>query len=329
LSYQELYQAFVGLWPFGRFFVFKIPRTLFKMTTNLRGVLPVLHTPYHDDLSIDFATFQREVDFVYECGADGLVMAMVTEILRLTTDERRAVAEFLVSANRERGSVTISVGGESTRAAVELAKHAQSVGASALMAIPPLSVACGESELKAYFGAILEATQIPLVVQDASSYVGKPMTAQFQAELFHAFGDRVLFKPEAAPVGPVITAIHEQTQNRARIYEGSGGSMLVENYRRGVAGTMPGTDLMDAIVALWRALEKGDDEKIYAISPLVGAILSLAVTLDGYLAIEKHLMKKRGIFKNELVRGPVAFTLDAPARAEVALLFDRLQQAIQ
>jgi 4-hydroxy-tetrahydrodipicolinate synthase len=298
------------------------------MTNILHGVLPVLHLPYSDDFSIDFASLGREVDFAFACGADGIVFAMVTEILRLTTEERKAVAEFLVSANKNRGSVTISVGGESTHIAVEMAKHAQSVGATALMAIPPLSVACGESELKAYYAAILDATTLPLVVQDASSYVGQPMTAQFQAELFNELGERVLFKPEAAPVGPVIAAIHELTQNRAQVFEGSGGSMLVENYRRGVAGTMPGTDLLDAIVALWRALQENDEEKIYAISPLICSILSLAVTLDGYLAIEKHILKRRGIFQNELVRAPRAFQLDSYARNEVDRLFDRLMNTI-
>jgi hypothetical protein len=39
-------------------------------------------------------------------------------------------------------------------------------------------------------------------------------------------------------------------------------------------------------------------------------------------------MKRRGIFKNTLVRGPVAFALDEHARAEVDRLFDRLQQAV-
>jgi 4-hydroxy-tetrahydrodipicolinate synthase len=298
------------------------------MPATLHGVLPVLHTPYHDDFSIDFATYEREVEFAFECGADGVVFALVSELLRLTAQERREVARFLVEKTNGRGSVTISVGAESTQAAVEMARSAESAGASALMAIPPLSVAAGEDELRGYFGAILDATEIPLVVQDASGYIGRPMTAEFQAALFREFGARVLFKPEAAPVGPVISALRELTDGGAQVYEGSGGSMLVENFRRGVAGTMPGTDLLDAIVALWRALEAGDEDRIYAISPLVGSLLALAVNLDGYLAIEKHLMCRRGIFRNTLVRGPRAFTLDDPARAEVDRLFERLQRAL-
>lgn len=298
------------------------------MPTQLQGVLPVLHLPFYETGEIDFETLQAEVNFAYQCGADGVVMAMVTEVLRLTENERRQVAEKLVEFSGSRGVVVISVGAESTFAATSLARHAETAGADALMAIPPIATALGENQLRAYFQEVFAATGLPLVVQDASSYVGKPMTAAFQAQLFNELGDHVYFKPEAAPVGPVISAIHEMTDGKARIFEGSGGSMLVENYRRGLTGTMPGTDLLDAIVSLWRALEKGDDDQVYAIAPLVTSILALAVNLDAYLAIEKHLMRRRGIFKNEVVRGPVGFELDEKTRAEVDRLFERLQEKI-
>lgn len=301
------------------------------MTNNktLKGVLPVLHTPYNEDFSIDYATLGGEIDFVYECGVDGIVLAMVTEVLRLSEGERAEMAKFFVNKSAGRGSVTISVGGESTHIAATNAKVATDSGADALMAIPPIATSCSESETRNYYNALLEASPLPIVVQDASSYVGKSMTAKFQVDLFNEFGSRLLFKPEAAPVGPVVTEMNRLTQNRVQIFEGSGGSMLVENYRRGIAGTMPGADLIDAIVALWRALENGDDERIYAISPLVTSLLALATSLDGYLAVEKYLLQKRGIFKNTLVRGPVAFELDDYARREIDRLFERLQSALR
>lgn len=298
------------------------------MNHALHGVLPVLHMPYQQDYSIDFETLRREIDFAYQCGADGVVFALVSEYLRLTCDERKQIIKLLCSESRERGSVTISVGAESTLGAVEMARFAQGAGATALMAIPPLATSAGEDELRKYFAAIIEATEVPLVVQDASGYIGHAMTAQFQADLFREFGERVLFKPEAAPVGPVISEINRLTDSKARIFEGSGGSMLVENFRRGITGTMPGTDILDVIIALWRALESDDDERVYLLSPLVNALLSLAVNLDAFLAIEKYLLCQRGIFKNTLVRGPVAFELDEYARKEIDRLFHRMQEAL-
>ena len=298
------------------------------MTSILHGVQPVLHTPFHQNGEIDYETLSAELDFVYDCGADGIVLAMVSEVLRLSDDERREITTFLGKENNGRGSVTISVGAESARATIEFARGAEDSGASALMAIPPLSSALDENTLRAYYGSIIEAVEIPVVVQDASSYVGQPMSAAFQASLWREWGERVLFKPEAAPVGPIISAINEMTDCKANIFDGSGGTFLVDGYRRGLSGTMPGTDLVDALVALWRALEAGDEARVYAISPLVTAILSHATSLDAYIAIEKYIMRKRGVFQNTLAREPVGFVLDDITKGEVDRLFAQLQDVL-
>ena len=64
------------------------------MNAKLSGVLPVFQTPYHEDESIDADTLAREIAWLYDCGADGIVMAMVSEILRLSSEERRELAEL-------------------------------------------------------------------------------------------------------------------------------------------------------------------------------------------------------------------------------------------
>ncbi len=297
--------------------------------TGLRGVLPVFQTPYRADESIDWDVLEREIGWLLERGADGAVMAMVSETLRLTHDERRRMAEQVCRLVAGRGSAVISVGAESTFAAVQYARHAQECGATAVMAIPPVSVAAGQDELLGYYRRILQAVELPVVVQDASGYVGRPLPIRLQAQLLDEFGpDRVLYKPEAAPLGPNITALIDATGGRARVLEGSGGIALVESYRRGVIGTMPGADLIDALVALWRALETGDEAAVNRISPPLSALVSLQTGLDGFLAVEKYLLVKQGVLENTLVRGPVGYTLDDTTRREVDRLYDLLLAAV-
>ena len=67
---------------------------------NLSGVLPVLQTPYFDDESIDFETLTGEIDWLMAAGANGVVMAMVSETLRLSTPERQQMAEHVCRADR-------------------------------------------------------------------------------------------------------------------------------------------------------------------------------------------------------------------------------------
>jgi 4-hydroxy-tetrahydrodipicolinate synthase len=300
------------------------------MSPNLSGVLPVFQTPFHADESIDWDTLDGELDWLLERGVQGVVMAMVSEVLRLSHDERRQMAERVCRKVGSRGAVVISVGAESTRTAVELACHAEQSGAAAVMAIPPVSIVIGKDELLAYFRRLIQAVAIPVIVQDASGYVGRPMPIATQASLLDEFGpQRVLFKPEATPLGPNLSALREATGGRAAVFEGSGGIALVDSYRRGIVGTMPGADLIEGVVALWRALKAGDERRIYRLSLPISSLVALQVGLDGFLAVEKHLLKRQGIFKNTVVRGPVAFQLDEETRREVDRLFDLMQSAVR
>lgn len=297
-------------------------------TLPLAGVWPVFQTPYHEDESIDFPTLEREVAWLFERGADGVVMAMVSEVLRLSTDERRQLAQAACGFAPS-GRAIVSVGAESTRLAEEYARHAEGCGAAALMAVPPISVAAGEDELAAYFGRILRAVQIPVIVQDASGYVGKPIPLSLYFRLLGDFGDRVYFKPEATPIGPRLSALRDATGGRARVFEGTGGLSLVDSFRRGIVGTIPGADLIDAIVALWGALKANDQRRVDRISLPLVSLVSLQSSLDAFLAIEKHLLVRQGVLRNTIVRGPVGYKLDDETRAEVDRLFDLLASAVK
>lgn len=291
----------------------------------LRGVLPVFQTPWLEDETLDLETLEREIAWLYDCGANGIVMAMVSETLRLDTEEREQLAVAACRFGKERGVVVISVGAESSKVAERYARHAETVGADAVMAIPPVSIGIGESELLTYYTRIIEAIRIPVIVQDASGYVGKPMPIAMQARLLDEFGpERVQYKPEASPIGPKLSELRDATKGRARVFEGTGGIALVDSFKRGVVGTMPGADLIRGLVPLWQALEAGDAEKADRIHGPLSVLISMQTSLDGFLAVEKHLLKRQGIFINTLVRGPVGFKLDAETTREVERQFDRM-----
>ncbi len=300
------------------------------MTHAIRGVLPVVHMPYLENHDIDYATLEKQVDYLFDTGADGLCLALVSDLLRLTAQERLELPQRLSKFARGRGAVIINVGAESTRQARHYARAAEDGGAAALMAIPPISRALSEAELRSYFEALLDEVAIPIFVQDASSYVGNAMSIDFQASLFAEHGERVLFKPEAAPLGPCISALREATQNRAAIFEGSGGVLLIDSYRRGITGTIPGVELLDGTTALWKALQAGDEERAYRIYFPICALVALQLQggLDGFIVVERYLMHKRGLFPNQVHRGPLSFVLDEETRAEIDRLFERLQQAL-
>ncbi len=301
------------------------------MTKQIQGILPIAHTPFLADDSIDLNSLRRQIDWAYGLGADGFGTGMVSELLRLTYDERIALTENLGEINAGRGVYFAGVGAESTKQAIQYARCAEKAGADAVMAIPPMSTRLPVAAVRDYFVALAEAIAIPVIVQDASGYVGQPIPIAICVELLQRFGrDKILFKPEASPIGPNLSALRDATAGEARIYEGSGGVCLVDSFRRGIAGTMPGMEFLRGIVALWKALHRKDDAAIYRLYFPICALVSLQLQagLDGFLAVEKYVLHKQGVFATDHRRVPNAWSLDLETRNELDRLLNQLDDAI-
>jgi len=200
------------------------------------------------------------------------------------------------------------------------------------MPVPPLTGRLSEAHLVDHFRALADAIRIPVIVQDASGYVGQSIPIPVCVKLLERYGpEKILFKPEAAPNGPTLSALRDATGGRAVMFEGSGGIFLIDSFWRGIAGTMPGMDLLDGVVAVWKALQRGDEEAAYRVYFPVCAIVALQLQagLDGFLAVEKYLMYQRGIFPNTRRRKPYGWELDAETASEVDRLFQKLQTALR
>ena len=85
------------------------------MARSLSGVLAITHTPFTDDDEIDSVALKRSIDWAFSVGADGIGTGMVSETLKLTSDERVSLAKMLVEHAAGRGPVFSAVGAESTK----------------------------------------------------------------------------------------------------------------------------------------------------------------------------------------------------------------------
>ncbi len=296
---------------------------------ELFGVLPVIQTPFTFDGHIDEGDLVKELHWVLDQGVEGLTTGMVSEVLRLTEGERRQLTEIVVNVALERGALSvISCGAESTMTAVAHASHAERAGANGVMAIAPVTVSLSDDALYGYYSAIADATEIGVVVQDASGYVGRPLSVDVQAALLAAYGSRIYFKPEAPPIGQRVSLLRDATDGRARIFEGTGGIALVDSYRRGIVGTMPGADVCWAIRELWAALTRGDWARAYQILGPISSIVDLQTSIDSFVAVEKHVLHSQGVLSSTRVRGPTGYVMDDETATEVDRLVGRLRDAI-
>lgn len=301
----------------------------FLTSNQLKGVFNVVSIPLNDEDQIDQSVLKKEIDWLIKCGSDGLVLAMVSEVLRFSAQERRVMWQKTLEYLQGRKPLVVSVGAESSAIAVELAKQAAFDGAAAVMATPPSAFKATASEVKKYYQSIIEAVDIPTIVQDASNYLGEPIQLETYVELIDKYGEnRVQFKPEAKPVAQRLDQLNKLSSNRAKVFEGQGGVDLLQTHPLGVKGSMPGAEIPWAIIELWRSLEQGNLDKAKQIHQPVARLVALQTSLDAYIAVEKYLLVKQGVFINTNQRGPVGFKLDKQTTESIEAAYEDLTKVV-
>ena len=296
---------------------------------KLSGVFNVLQTPLTETDEIDEPVFAREIEWLLKCGIDGAVLAMVSEVLRFSAEDRRKQWKLVLKLINGRIPVIASVGAESTYIATSLAKWAEIDGAAAVMATPPSAFATLSNEIRDYYVAIIESVKIPVIVQDASNYLGQPLDISLYVDLIDKYGaDRVQFKPEAKPVKERLELLRDASGGRALVFEGQGGVDLLDTFPIGIVGTMPGAEVPWALVALFKALKEDNWDRARSIHAPLAKLISYQKTLDAYVAVEKYLLVKQGIFTSTRQRGPVGFILTDEMKVEIDIAFDQLRAAV-
>lgn len=292
----------------------------------LAGVLPVVIMPYDERGDVHEADFRRQVAHMLDVGCSGVVVGQVSEVSRLTTAERFRVAELLAESCGARGVSVMSTGGESIREAIEFSRQAEKAGCDALLVMHPSIMALDDEEMYRYFAAVIDTVSVPVLVHHAKSLAKRPLSIDVQARLLAAYGpEKVLFKPEAAPTPPRVSLLREATGGKARIFEGDGGMMLADTYRRGLAGVIPATEIAEITVRLWRLLEAGREAEARAIAyPLSYLMCHMMNSIDCYLGISKHLLRRRGLIERTDIRPPLDYHVDPETLAEVETVYDRL-----
>jgi 4-hydroxy-tetrahydrodipicolinate synthase len=148
-----------------------------------RGVLPALVTPFRDG-AVDEAAFVRLVERQIAGGVHGLVPVGTTgETATLSHDEHRRVVELCVATAAGRVPVVAGCGSNATDEAIELVRHAKTVGADAALVVTPYYNRPSQEGLYAHFAAIAEAVQLPVLVYNVPSRTSVDISNETLARL--------------------------------------------------------------------------------------------------------------------------------------------------
>jgi 4-hydroxy-tetrahydrodipicolinate synthase len=152
------------------------------MSKEFSGIIPPVLTSFTEDGKFDEAAQREVVRFqakhvhgFYPCGTYGSGPLM-------TVEERKQVARVVVE-EKGNAKVIVHVGAVSTQQAVELAQHADHIGADAVGAIPPYYYRYSDQHLLDHYRALIKAVRIPVFLYNNPMLSGNPISADLLATL--------------------------------------------------------------------------------------------------------------------------------------------------
>ena len=289
-----------------------------------RGVFAIPVTPFTPDGELDIPSLRRCVDFCVAGGAGGVVAPVnASEFFTLTESERKLVVEAIVEQTNGRIPVVAGVSGSSTQVAVEMARHAGQAGADSVMAMPPFVRHPGPDEIVEFYGAVAQAAGVPVWIQDYVAPMGTPMAPTLLARMLREIPGVDYLKEETALAPQVMTQVQNLAGDALKgMMGGMAGRYLLDEYARGACGTMPACEVVDAHVAVWNALERGDQAESRRLFREILPLLNIEAIYS--FVVYKEVLYRRGVIACPKSRAPGSPTLDEVASRELDFILHDL-----
>lgn len=279
---------------------------------TIRGVFPVLPTPFDQDLQPDENALRCLVRYLIASGVDGMTYpGVASEFSQLTPAEREHLSQIVIDEVAGRVPVVIGVSSSDSTVTMRLARSAADAGAAALMVAAPPQWTTPNEQI-AYFKELAAAVpDTALMLQNVPPPVGAGLDPEVILAIIKAVPQISYIKEESLPSGQRLTAVLADAPKSLKgLLGGAGGRYITDELRRGACGTMPAIELAEVHVALFAAHHRGDDSKVRQIFTRMLPILNIQAVFRWSLT--KEVLLSRGLIAHagQRISGPKLDALD-------------------
>jgi 4-hydroxy-tetrahydrodipicolinate synthase len=250
------------------------------MSTNLRGVLTALSTPFGPDEAIDVDALRRVVDRSIDAGVDGVVAAGSTgEVGALSSEERMLLIDTVIEHTAGRVPVIAQTGATSTAEAIRLSQAAEQSGADVLMLVTPYYEPLSLEETVAYIKDVAGSVELPVMLYNIPAVTGVNLDPATVRSLAEDVPNIRYIKDSSANWEQALQLIHHHSDVIGTFI--GWDAYLYSALAEGAAGVMAGTAnvVPEEIVAVARLIAEGDltgaRDRWNAVYPAIDAMLSV------------------------------------------------------
>lgn len=235
-------------------------------STNITGILPPLITSFTETGEIYEKGIRNVVNFLLERGVHGFfITGSYGSFPLMTEQERKRVVEIILNEVAGRVPVIVQVGAPSTAMTIELAKHAESVGAAAVSSVVPFyysGFAYKETHIIGHFEDLVKSVNIPVYLYNNPKTTGYCVSPSLLLKLADvgvrglkdSSGDFMLFAEYIREVGSKYPDFNFMTGTVGLLYPA-----FLLGAKTCVAGTA--NVLPEVVLELYNAILQGDHKR--------------------------------------------------------------------
>ncbi len=261
--------------------------------SDFKGIYPILYAFFDRHGRLDRDAMRRQVEACVAMGAHGVAaLGLATEVSKLSQDERHDVMAWLADDVDGRLPIAITVFGKTPTEQIAYVKAAAELGAGWVILQPPQGDPIDEPDLIRFFGKVMDASPIPVAIQNAPQYLNVGLSDEGLHSLCRNHANFTLLKGEGSALQ--IRDTIEAVDGKLDVFNGRGGLELTDNLRAGCAGMIPAPECADVQIKIFERMQAGDEaeaERLYAeILPLITFLMQ---SVDQFLCYGKRLTARR------------------------------------
>lgn len=191
-----------------------------------KGAGVAIVTPFYEDGSVNYEKLAELIEEQIAGGTDSIIICGTTgESSTLSHQEHIDVIKYCVDTVAGRVPVVAGTGSNSTAEAVYLSKEAEKCGADGLLAVTPYYNKCTQKGLIAYYTAIAEAVNIPIIMYNVPGRTGVNILPQTAVTLAKNVKNIVAIKEASGNIGQVVK-LASLAEGCIDIYSGNDDQIL-------------------------------------------------------------------------------------------------------
>lgn len=166
--------------------------------SNLKGVGVALVTPFNEDLSIDFDSLTKLIEYNIENGTNYLVVLGTTaEAATLSSEEKKQVINHIIKVNNKRVPLVLGIGGNNTLEVKKQIEETDTTDFDAILSVSPYYNKPNQEGLYQHYKMLAE-TGKQIIIYNVPGRTGQNIEASTTLRLAKEFPNLFMIK-EAAP----------------------------------------------------------------------------------------------------------------------------------